>query len=101
MLDAVVAHNRLDAHLRAVISVDAVRTFKPHPAVYALGAARLGLAREAIGFVSANGWDVAGAKAFGFRVIWVNRHDAPREELGVVPDLEVRDLGELVEALGR
>ena len=32
------AHNRLGDHLRAVISVDAVRTFKPHPAVYALGA---------------------------------------------------------------
>jgi 2-haloacid dehalogenase len=101
MLDAVVAHNRLAAHLAAVISVDEVRTFKPHPAVYALGAARLGLPREAIGFVSSNGWDVAGAKAFGFRVVWVNRHGAPLEELGVVPDLEVRDLEALAAALGR
>jgi 2-haloacid dehalogenase len=69
--------------------------------VYALGAARLGLPREAIGFVSSNGWDVAGAKAFGFRVVWVNRHGAPLEELGVVPDLEVRDLEALAAALGR
>jgi 2-haloacid dehalogenase len=101
MLDAVVAHNRLGAHLRAVISVDEVRTFKPHPAVYALGAARLALSRETIGFVSSNGWDVAGAKAFGFSVVWVNRQGAPLEELGVEPDLEVRDLEGLAQALGR
>jgi 2-haloacid dehalogenase len=101
MLDAVVSHNDLGEHFRAVISVDEVRTFKPHPAVYALGPARLGLARDAIGFVSSNAWDVAGAKAFGFQVVWVNRQGAPFDELGVTPDLEVRDLGALARALGR
>jgi 2-haloacid dehalogenase len=101
MLEAVVDHNDLGAHLRAVISVDEVRTFKPHPAVYALGAARLGLPRDAIGFASSNGWDVAGAKAFGFQVVWINRQGLPLDELGVTPDLEVRDLGELARALGR
>jgi 2-haloacid dehalogenase len=101
MLDAVVAHNDLGEHFRAVISVDAVRTYKPHPAVYALGPARLGLTRDTIGFVSSNGWDVAGAKAFGFQVIWVNRQAGPLEELGVTPDLVVRDLAELAQALGR
>jgi 2-haloacid dehalogenase len=101
MLQAVVDHNGFGPHLRAVVSVDEVRTFKPHPAVYALGAARLGLARGAIGFVSSNGWDIAGAKAFGFQVVWVNRHGAPLDELGIAPDLEVRDLGELAGALGR
>jgi 2-haloacid dehalogenase len=78
-----------------------VRTFKPHPAVYALGPARLGLSRETIGFVSSNGWDVAGAKAFGFQVIWVNRQGGPLDELGVTADLEVRDLAELAASLGR
>jgi 2-haloacid dehalogenase len=101
MLEAAVAHSGLGAHFRAVISVDEVRTFKPHPAVYALGPARLGLARDAIGFVSSNAWDVAGAKAFGFQVAWVNRQGAPFDELGVTPDLEVRDLGALARALGR
>jgi 2-haloacid dehalogenase len=101
MLEAVVAHSGLGEHFRAVISVDQVRTYKPHPAVYALGPARLGLARAAIGFVSSNAWDVAGAKAFGFQVVWVNRQGAPLDELGVSPDLEVRDLAALAEALGR
>jgi 2-haloacid dehalogenase len=52
-----------------------------------------------IGFVSSNGWDVAGAKAFGFRAVWMNRHRAPLEELGVVPDLEVPDLEALADVL--
>ena len=51
MLEAVVAHSGFREYLRAAISVDEVRTFKPHPAVYALGPARLGLPRGAIGFV--------------------------------------------------
>jgi 2-haloacid dehalogenase len=101
MLEAVVAHNGLGACLHAVISVDAARIYKPAPAVYALGPARLGLSRERIGFVSSNAWDVAGAKAFGFQVAWVNRQGAPPEELGATPDLEVRDLRELARALGR
>ena len=81
--------------------MDAVRLFKPAPQVYALGADRLGVPREAIGFVSSNCWDVAGAKAYGFQVAWVNRGRAPLEELGVRPDLEVDDLVGLGRALGR
>jgi len=101
MLEAVVAHAGIGRHLRAVISVDAVRTYKPAPAVYALGPARLGIPAARLGFVSSNAWDVAGAKAFGFPVAWVNRAGAPREELGVTPDLEVPDLAALAPALGR
>jgi hypothetical protein len=79
-----------DAYGTLFISVDEVWTFKPHPAVSALGSARLGLSRNTIGFVCSNGWDVAGAKAFGFQVTWVNRQGAPLEEPGVTPDLEAR-----------
>jgi 2-haloacid dehalogenase len=99
MLDSVVAHAGLAGAFRVVLSVDAVRVYKPAPAVYALGAAALALPATAIGFVSSNAWDVAGAKAFGFRVAWVNRSGAPAEELGVAADLEVRDLTELAAAL--
>jgi 2-haloacid dehalogenase len=101
MLDGVVAHCGLGGYLQAVISVDAVRMFKPAPQVYALGPAALGLPKEALGFVSSNGWDVAGAKAYGFQVAWVNRLRAPLEELGLAPDLEVPDLEGLARALGR
>ncbi len=53
------------------LSVDAARRFKPHPSVYQLAVDATGLPRERIGFVTANGWDAAGAGAFGFRVAWL------------------------------
>jgi len=46
-------------------------------------------------FVSSNAWDVAGAKAFGYRVAWCNRQDAPAEELGLSADVIVTSLAEL------
>ncbi|HLY23617.1 MAG TPA: haloacid dehalogenase type II [bacterium] len=80
-----------------VLSVDAVKTYKPVPDVYALAERRLGLTRSAILFVSSNAWDAAGAKAFGLPVAWVNRAGAPPERLGFAPDVIVRDLAELAE----
>ena len=54
-----------------------------------------GVTRAVAGFVSSNGWDAAGARAFGFRAYWVNRTGAPVERLGVRPDAVVKDLTEL------
>jgi len=96
MLEAVVDHNGLRARFRGgILSVHPAKRFKPDPAVYRLAEEQLGVTRSLIGFVSSNGWDAAGAKAFGFRVFWVNRAGAPVERLGVRPDDIVKDLGEL------
>ena len=81
--------------LTRVLSVDAVRTYKPAPAVYALGPEALGLPAADILFVSSNAWDVAGAKAFGYQVAWCNRVGAPEEELGVSADYAVTSLDQL------
>ena len=99
MLDAVVKHNKLDPMFDAVLSVDAVGVFKPDPRVYQLACDRLGLVREEIGFVSSNGWDAAGAKAFGFTTFWINRAAAPVEQLGITPDRLLTSLSELPEML--
>jgi 2-haloacid dehalogenase len=80
--------------------VDAVRSYKPNPTVYALAADALGLPARAICFVSSNAWDAAGARAFGYTVAWCNRAGAPMEELGVSADLEIQRLDELPRALG-
>jgi len=53
------------------LSVDGARRFKPHPSVYQLAVDATGLPATRIGFVTANGWDAAGAGAFGFRVAWL------------------------------
>lgn len=95
MLNAVVAYNKLDDMLDAVLSVDEVGIFKPDPRVYQLGCDRLGIDRDQIGFVSSNGWDAAGAKSFGFTTFWINRTTAPVDALGVTPDRVLNSLAEL------
>ena len=95
MLAAAVASAGLTMLLEHVMSVDRVKTYKPSPLVYALGPEILGIAASELLFVSSNGWDVAGAKAFGYQVAWCNRTGAPQEELGVRPDLVVGALDKL------
>jgi 2-haloacid dehalogenase len=95
MLEAAVRSSGLVPLLDHVISVDRVRTYKPAPAVYALGPQILGIPADELLFVSSNGWDVAGAKAFGYRVAWCNRLGAPEEELGVRADYVVSTLAGL------
>jgi len=95
MLEAAVGASGLTALLDHVISVDRVRTYKPSPAVYALGPKALGIAAGELLFVSSNAWDVAGAKSFGYRVAWCNRLGAPEEELGVHADHVIATLADL------
>ena len=96
MLDAVVDHNGLRGHFRGgVLSVHSVHRYKPDPAVYRIAEETLGVPRALVGFVSSNGWDAAGARAFGFRAFWVNRSGAPVERLGVRPEAVLKDLAEL------
>jgi 2-haloacid dehalogenase len=86
MLDSVVRNAGLESRFQHILSVDEIRTYKPSPVVYQLAETHLGIRREEIGFVSSNGWDVAGGKAFGFKAYWLNRQNAPAEVLGVQPD---------------
>ena len=95
MLQAAVTSSGLGKHFAHVLSVDAVKTYKPAPAVYALGAQALGLAPGEILFVSSNAWDVAGAHAYGYVTCWCNRLRAPMEELGITPSLEVERLDQI------
>ena len=99
MLQAAVASSGLGPHLDHVLSVDAVKTYKPAPAVYALGPRALGVPVAELLFVSSNAWDVAGAKAFGYRVAWCNRAAARAEELGLTADVVVSRLDELPESV--
>ena len=100
MLEAVVDHNGIRDRFRGgVLSVHPAGTFKPHPDVYRLAEEALGVPRALLGFVSSNGWDAAGAKAFGFRAYWVNRGRAPEERLGFPPDRVIANLAELADAL--
>jgi 2-haloacid dehalogenase len=79
MLEQLIASQSFARLLDPVVSVDAVRVFKPDARVYRLGADALGLQPAQIAFVSGNAWDAGGAAGFGFRVFWINRTGQPLE----------------------
>ena len=81
----------------ALVSTDANRTYKPDPRAYRLAMERLHLAKQDILFAAFGGWDAAGAKAFGYPTVWVNRFNQPAEELGIQPDHVSPDLSGLLE----
>ena len=100
MLDAAVRANGLEDLLDDVQSVEDVGVFKPDPRVYQLSVDRLGVTKENICFMSSNGWDAAGAAAFGFKVVWINRYNQPVEHLPARPDLVIDTLTPLPDLLG-
>ncbi len=82
-----------------MISVQVAGAFKPHPGVYLRAASLLGLEPAECLMVSANSFDVMGARACGFRGAYVNRYQLPFEDTPFQPDLVVKDFTELAAAL--
>lgn len=81
--------------LDAVLSVDAVKMFKPRPEVYRLVTNRFKCEPKDVTFVSSNRWDVAGATAHGFRTLWINRGKVPDEYPDLPPARVLASLNEL------
>ena len=100
MLAAAVKNASIEDLLNAVLSVEEVKVYKPHPTVYQLAVDRLGLEAGEICFVSSNGWDAYSVKAFGFHVIWCNRSSQPPERIPETPDAEISTLSDLPEIVG-
>ena len=101
MLEPLVAATGLARHIDTILSVDAADVYKPSPRAYQLAVDELKLLPIRVGFISSNGWDVAGAKAFGLTAIWVNRANAPVERHGPEPDAMVNSLTALPALLGK
>ncbi len=95
MLAAIVRNSGLEDVFDAVLSVEEVGVYKPHPSVYGLAAERLQIAPARICFLSSNGWDAFSAKAFGFKVVWCNRFGQAPERIPAMPDGEITDLSVL------
>jgi len=96
MLDAVVRNSALEGFLEPHLSTDKVKAFKPDPRAYQMGVEAFGLKKEEVLFAAFAGWDAAGAKWFGYPTFWVNRMNAPVEELGAAPDGAGSGLADLV-----
>jgi 2-haloacid dehalogenase len=115
MLEALVSSSGIAGRLTEVISVDQVKLYKPEPACYALVEPALRVTKEEVLFISSNGFDVTGAKRYGFQVAWIERSGAippPKnslvgptafyrlirgraEQLGYEPDFRLKRLTDL------
>ncbi len=95
LLSNLVGNAGIASQFDALLSVDEVKVYKPHPRTYQLAIDKFGLERHEIGFVTSNYFDVAGAKAFGFQVIWINRNSALPDELDLPPDVELNSIEQI------
>jgi 2-haloacid dehalogenase len=99
MLAAAAQNAGIDRLLDAILSVEEVGIYKPHPSVYRMVIERFNLSPMRVCFVSSNAWDAHAAKAFGFNVAWCNRFGQQRERIPAPPDMEIKSLNELLPLL--
>jgi 2-haloacid dehalogenase len=95
MLAAAVASAGIGAYLDATISIEEAGVYKTDRRVYQLVVDQLRAAPGDVSFQSSNRWDVAGAVAFGFTAVWVNRTRAPDEYRELPPATVISSLAEL------
>lgn len=92
MLQPLMKFSGLKSLFTDAISADEIKQYKPSPAAYAYALEKAGVKREEVLFMSSNGWDISGAKSFGFHTAWINRSGLPVEELQLAPDSVYEDL---------
>ncbi len=97
MLAAAVKSAGIGDLLDAVLSIDAVGVYKTDRRVYDLVLQQFGVKAGEVSFQSSNRWDIAGATAFGFRTVWINRSGQPDEYKELAPAAVVDSLSGLVE----
>jgi len=95
-------HPLLDRHglkryLSYILSSEASRTYKPHPAIFRQVLSHLDIDPRATLMVGdALHEDVQGAGSVGMQTAWINRRMSPREHSQPNPDYEVQNLTELL-----
>lgn len=84
-----------------IVSVEAVKTFKPHPKVYQYLCERCSSKPDETWLISGNSFDVMGAAAAGLRSIWVQREASQKLDFWEwQPEQIISDLNDLVACFG-
>jgi len=96
MLDGAVDGAGVRGDLDVVLSVDAMKMFKPRPEVYALVTDHFKCRPADVTFVSSNRWDVMAGTSVGFNAVWINRSKMPDEYLDFAPKRTLSDLSALI-----
>jgi 2-haloacid dehalogenase len=92
-------NDRIKFDFDEVISVNIAGAFKPHPSVYRRAALILGLEVGECMMISANSFDVVGARACGLQAAFVNRNKLPYDDTPYRPQVVVNNFTELADSL--
>ncbi|PKP12750.1 MAG: haloacid dehalogenase type II [Bacteroidetes bacterium HGW-Bacteroidetes-3] len=90
----------IDHFFEAIVSVEAVKTFKPNPAVYDYFLQKTNTAKTNAWLISGNPFDVIGSISAGFRSVWVQRNPtAIFDPWEIKPTKIIRELNDLIKVL--
>jgi 2-haloacid dehalogenase len=92
-------HAGLSDFFEQQLSVDTVQKYKPHRELYQWAARAMDEEAQYCMLIAAHGWDVAGAKWAGMKTAFISRPGQQLFPLAEEPDLQLRDLMGLVNAL--
>ena len=95
LLKELVSSNNLENIFDDVLSVEEVKTYKPHPNVYSIPIKKYQIEKNQFAYLSANTWDVSAAGNFGFNAVWVNRNKNIFDNLDYKPITEINNLSDL------
>ncbi len=93
------ANADLYTYFEQILSVDAVKQFKPSADVYRMAAARLNVEMDQVRLIAAHAWDVTGAIRAGCAAAFVGRPGQVLDPQGERPDIIGRDLREVAEQI--
>jgi 2-haloacid dehalogenase len=96
---AQLTHAGLSGFFEQVLSVEAVRRFKPATETYQMAAKALGVEMSQIRLVAAHDWDIAGALRAGCTAAFVARPGMVLGPLAERPDIISGDLGGVVDQI--
>ena len=99
LLKELVNSNNLENIFDDVMSVEEVKTYKPHPDVYNIPVKKYQIEKNQFAYLSANTWDVSAAGNFGFNAVWVNRNKNIFDNLDYVSKYQIKNLGELLDII--
>ena len=99
LLYELVKSNNLENIFNDILSVEQVKTYKPHPDVYSIPIKKYQVKKHEVVYLSSNTWDVSAAGNYGFNTVWVNRNKNIFDNLDYVPQNQIKHLGEILDKI--
>jgi 2-haloacid dehalogenase len=96
LLNQLVRSNNLDNLFDDLFSIEEVSIYKPDSKVYDMPINKYKIQKNEVAFLSANTWDVSGGGNYGYNSIWVNRNNNIFDNLDYKPNLEIKNLLDLL-----